>query len=122
VTVAGPDDAARRYWEPRSRYARTWARSRVVDWIYVAIAVGGATSFALVVTDCIASWFHDRVLISPGALTELSFWTMLPGWFLLMASGFLLRDVFFRRDAKVRRPPLRVTRYTIALAPVFHGV
>jgi hypothetical protein len=116
VTVAGPGDAARRDWEPRSGYARTWAGSKLVDWLYVAIAVGGAASFALVVTDCVASWFHDRVLIGPGALTKLSFWTMMPGWVLLMASAFLLRDVFFRRGVKGRRPRLRLTRYTVSLA------
>jgi hypothetical protein len=119
VTVAGPDDTARRDWEPRTGYARTWARSKLVDWLYVAIAVGGATSFALVVTDCVASWFHDRVLISPGELTKLSFATLMPGWLLLMASGFLLRNVFFRGRVKTRRRQWRrprATKNSIALA------
>ena len=95
---------------------RTWARSRLVDWLYVAIAVAGAASFGFVVTDCVASWFHDRVLIGPGALTKLSFWTMMPGWLLLMASAFLLRDVFFRRGAAGPRPRLRLTKYTVLSA------
>jgi hypothetical protein len=84
--------------------------------LYGAIALVGSASFVFVVTDCVASWFGDRVVIDPGTLEELSFWTLMPGWLVLMASGFLLRDTFFRRDAKTRRPRLRATRRTVALA------
>jgi hypothetical protein len=110
VTAVRPDDAAPNMWEPRTRSARLWMRSRLVDWIYRAVAVVGAASFAIVATDCVASWFGDRVLIGPGTLNDLSFWTVMPGWLVLMASGFLLRDVFFRRDAKSRPPWPRATR------------
>jgi len=116
VTALPPDESARRVWEPRTRYARIWARSRVVDGIYGAVAIVGTASFAFVVTDCVASWFGDRVLIGPDELTDLSFWTVFPGWLLLMGSGLLLRNVFFRRGAKGRRPRLRATRSTVALA------
>jgi hypothetical protein len=116
VTVVGPHDVARRYWEPRTRPARLWMRSRSVDWSYAVIAIVGAASFALVVTDCVASWFGDRVLITPRLLSPLSFWAILPGWLVLMASGFLLRDVFFRRRARPRWPRPRASKRTVALA------
>lgn len=114
VTVVPLDEPARREWEPRTRYARIWRRSRSVDVTYGAIAIAGTASVAFVVTDCVASWFGDRVLIGPGPLEELSFWTVMPGWLVLMASAFLLRDVFLLGRAKPRRP--RVTRYTVAFA------
>ena len=116
MTAVPSNEAAHRDWEPRSRAARIWARSGFIHGMYGAVAVVGASSCALVVTDCVASWFRDRVLIGPGALSELSLWTLMPGWLALMASGFLLRDVFFRRGIKGRWPRPRVTRRTVALA------
>lgn len=116
MTAVPSNEAASRDWEPRTRSARIWARSGFVDGMYCAVAVAGATSCASVVTDSVASWFRDRVLIGPSALSDLSFWTVMPGWLVLMASGFLLRDVFFRRGVKARWPRPRVTRRTVALA------
>ncbi len=116
MTVVGPRDVARRDWEPRTRSARIWVQSRSVEWVYAVIAIVGAASFGLVVTDCVASWFGDRVLIAPHLLENVSFGGILPGWLVLMASGFLLRDVFFRRGAKPRWPRLRASNRTVTLA------